>query len=108
MHDIALRRAILRERDLKRLAAFPDMSFLETYVNDKLIRAKQGRRAASELARTIRTLAAAPTATSPLPPQPVNEPTPPAVPETVTTPTKPASPQRIEPLILTIGTGYAG
>ena len=108
VHDIALRRAIIRERDLKRLAAFPDMSFLETYVRDKLTRAKQSRRAASELARTIRTLAAAPTATSTLPPLPANEPAPIAPIATVPSPTKPASPQRIEPLILTIGTGYAG
>lgn len=102
VHDIELRQAILRERDLKRLAAFADSSFLEGYVREKLQRAKRSQRAASELARTIRTLAGAPTA---LPPLGQAVP-PPDLTPSAPTPSGPS--QRIEPLVLTIGTEYAG
>ena len=105
VHDIELRRAILRERDLKRLAAFADPSFLEAYVRDKMHRAKHSQRAASELTRTIRVLASAPTAVSPMPPlsQALLTPDP-----TPSSPTAAGQSQRIEPQMLTIGTGYAG
>jgi hypothetical protein len=112
VHDIELRRAILRETDWKRLATFADPSFLEAYVRDKLKTAKQSRRAASELARTVRALASAPTAMTPF----VS-----ATAEVIPLPTKaerrpeaPAQPtgqvprRKIEPEILSIGTGYAG
>jgi putative transposase len=99
VHDIELRRVILRERDLKRLAAFADPSFLEAFVTSKIASAKRSRRLASELARTIRALAMAPTAASPLP---TSSPPPVVVPD----PTAPSP--KIEPLVLTIGSGYAG
>ena len=105
VHDIELRRAILRERDLKRLAAFADPSFLEAYVRDKMHRAKHSQRVASELTRTIRVLATAPTAVSPMPPlsQALLTPDP-----TPSSPTAAGQSQKIEPQVLTIGTGYAG
>lgn len=106
VHDIELRRAILRERDVKRLAAFADPSFLEAYVRDKMHRAKHSQRAASELTRTIRVLATAPTAVSPLPQfSQAALTTPDSKPPA---PTAPGTTHKIEPLVLTIGTGYAG
>ena len=106
VHDIELRRAILREGDVKRLAAFADPSFLEAYVRDKMHRAKHSQRAASELTRTIRVLASAPTAVSPMPQfSQAALTTPDSKPPA---PTAPGPTHKIEPLVLTIGTGYAG
>jgi putative transposase len=98
-HDIKLRREILRQRGRKRLTAALSQNFVQAFVERKLAQAKHTRRAASELAHVLRTLQAAPTSVSALPPGC-------AAPSDI----QPAAraPSRIEPQRLSIGTGYAG
>lgn len=98
-HDLKLRQEILRLRGRKRLASALTQEFLQTYVNDKLAKAKRTRRAASDLAQTLKTLAAAPTSVSAQPPQA----TPPAPDIAAHVP-----PLRVEPQRLSIGSGYVG
>ena len=99
-HDLKLRQEIIRLRGRKRMASAFSLEFLQKYVNDKLAKAGRTRRAASELTRTLRALAAAPTSTSAQPPQAI--PPPPDI-ESPSTPLA-----RVEPERLRIGSGYAG
>ena len=64
VHDLKLRQEVLRLRGRKRLGSAISQEFLERYVQGKLTRAKRSRRAASDAARTMRTLAAQPTSVS--------------------------------------------
>lgn len=108
-HDITLRREILRQSVSKRQRASIDRTFLGDYVQAKMKQAKQSRRAASELGRTLRILATAPTAMQTDRRPQKSAATPVQDGETVipaSNPTEPAKPQRIEPQTLTIGTGY--
>jgi len=68
VHDLKLRQEIVRLRGRKRLDGAIDHDFLQRFVDGKLAKAKRSRRAASEVAHTIRTLAAAPISTSALSP----------------------------------------
>ena len=108
-HDITLRREILRQSVSKRLRANIDRTFLGDYVQAKIKQAKQSRRAASELGRTLRILAGAPIATQPSRRPPKSAPASAPEGESVSqasNPPAPATPQRIEPQKLTIGTGF--
>jgi hypothetical protein len=64
LHDLKLRQEVLRLRGRRRRASALSQEFLERYVRSKLTRAKRSRRAASDAARTMRTLAAQPTSVS--------------------------------------------
>ena len=107
-HDLALRRAIMKETGRKRFGRVLDASFLSNYVEQKRKDAKRSRRAASEMARTLRALAAVPTALSNAP-APVADA--PGITQAedgapVTTPSPSPAQQRIEPIKLRIGSGY--
>ena len=108
-HDITLRREILRQSVSKRLRASIDRTFLGDYVQAKIKQAKQSRRAASELGRTLRILAGAPIVTQASRRPPKSAPASAQEGESVSqasNPPVPATPKRIEPQKLTIGTGY--
>ena len=98
VHDLKLRQEIIRQRGRKRLSAALSRDFLHVFVERKLADAKHSRRAASELAHVLQSLAAAPTSLS-TPPRQHEEP---AIKYTERAAT------RIEPERLRIGTGYAG
>ena len=76
---------------------------LQQYIDQKLAQAKHSRRAASDAARTIRTLAAAPVSTAE-PVRPASETTAMAIDPQAEAP----RPPRIEPQHLSIGSGYVG
>ncbi|MDM0118108.1 integrase, partial [Variovorax sp. J22R133] len=57
LHDLKLRQEVLRMRARKHMNAAISQEFLETYIKSKLLQAKGSRRAASDAARTLRTLA---------------------------------------------------
>ena len=98
VHDLKLRQEILRQRGRRRVDGELVHDFVQQYVEGKLANAGRSRRAASEAAHTLRTLAAAPTSMTALSPVPAPAPA-------VATP---PSPVRIEPQHLSIGTGYVG
>lgn len=97
-HDLKLRQEIVRLRGRKRLASALSHEFLAQYVEHKFAKAKRTRRAASELAQTLRTLAAAPTS--------MTDAVAPRVP--VPDVLSPSPPARVEPERLSIGSGYVG
>ncbi len=99
VHDLKLRQEIVRLRGRKRLASALNHDFLQQYVEQKFAKAKRTRRAASELTRTLRALAAAPTSMT-------NEPSAPMAP--APNDTTPAPSTSVEPQRLSIGTGYVG
>ena len=107
-HDLALRRAIMTATGRKRFGRVLEDSFLSDYVEHKRKQAKRSRRAASDMARTLRALADAPTALSAISPTVPNTLAPTPAPEGVvaTQPPQPSAPQRIEPIKLRIGSGY--
>lgn len=100
-HDLKLRQEIVRLRGSKRLASDLNQEFLTQFIEKKFAKAKRTRRAASDLTRTLRTLAAAPVTAMKEPPKP--KPT--SQPEAPDAALRPA---RVEPQRLSIGTGYAG
>ena len=61
VHDLKLRKEIMKLRGKKRLAHALSEQFLEQWIEEKRKQAKSSRRAASELAQKMRTLAEAPT-----------------------------------------------
>jgi putative transposase len=61
VHDLKLRKEIMKLRGKKRFAHALSEQFLEQWIEDKRKQAKSSRRAASQLAQKIRTLAEAPT-----------------------------------------------
>lgn len=98
VHDLKLRQEIIRQRGRKRLAGVLSQEFLQTFIEQKLAKAKRTRRAASELTQTLRTLAAAPTSVSAQHP-PKSDPF---------LAESPAAPTHVEPQRLTIASGYVG
>ena len=101
VHDLKLRQEVLRLRGRKRLTGALTQEFLQAFIEQKLARARGRRRAASDLAQTLRALAAAPTSTgAPVPPAPDSEP----AKET----SAPAPAPRVEPERLSIRSGYVG
>jgi hypothetical protein len=106
-HDLKLRREIMKLRGRKRLTFALSQEFIDKFVASKKAKAKKSRRAASDLARTLKVLAAAPTInTLPGPSKPaapqVGDPT-----ALSDAPAPPAGQPKIEPLKLIIKSGYA-
>ena len=101
-HDLKLRQEIIKLRGRKKLASAFSQEFMQKFIEEKFAKAKGTRRAASNLAQTLQTLASAPTSMSATMAG--------AAPPRESTPdiehTSP--PTRIEPQRLSIGTGYAG
>ena len=109
-HDLKLRQEIMKLRGNKRLAFTVSQEFIDRFVEAKKVKAKKSRRAASDLERTLRVLANAPTSnTPPGPPKSSDgKSTTGEVPAdpSVVSPTQEDKP-KIEPQELTIGFGYA-
>jgi hypothetical protein len=63
-HDVKLRREILKMRARRRLNFIVNQEFIERFIEEKRAKAKTSRRAATELARTVRILANAPIGTT--------------------------------------------
>jgi hypothetical protein len=61
IHDLKLRREIMKLRGKKRLAFTITQEFIDRFVDIKKSKAKNSRRAASDLEKTLRVLASAPT-----------------------------------------------
>ncbi|HET9642044.1 MAG TPA: integrase [Burkholderiaceae bacterium] len=99
-HSLKLRQEILKLRGRKRLTSALTQEFLQEFIEHKLAKAKRTRRAASDLAQAVKTLAAAPTSVSAQPPQA----SPPA-PEIEATE---AAPQKVEPQRMRIRSGFVG
>jgi putative transposase len=110
-HDITLRREIMKKRGNKRLKVTIDHVFIDDFIADKKVKAKRSRRAASDLERTMRILAKAPTSTTP-PGPPREHGSAPIKTEAQfksgeATPTAPTDiNKKIVPIPLTIGSGY--
>src|SRR5471032_189226 len=106
-HDLKLRREIMKLRAKKRLAFTVTQEFIDRFVEEKRKKAKHSRRAASDLERTMRTLANAPTTNTPPGPPKSGPVAPAAAPPATTDSALPAqTPQKIEPLKLTIPSGF--
>ena len=105
-HDLKLRQEIMKLRGKKRLSFTITQGFIDRFVEDKKARAKHSRRSASDLGRTLRVLADAPTTRSPTgPSQPATENKFTSVDQAVTPSTAQVR-SKIEPQKLTIGSGY--
>ena len=100
VHDLKLRQEVVRLRGRKHLAGAMNHEGLTQFIEDKLAKAKRSRRGASELAQTLRSLAAAPTSMSPLAPAA------PAIPSAPEAPTSPSA--RVKPRKLSIQPGFVG
>ena len=118
VHDLKLRQEIRKWQGSRKLKAQLSHDFIERFVQDKLSKAKGSRRGASSLVRTVRALTAAPTSTTLAPEAtPKKEPQrSPPKPSKIIKPQQlnelsrpvPPSGKKIEPEILSIGTGFAG
>ena len=100
VHDLKLRQEVVRLRGRKHLTGAMNHEGLTQFIEDKLAKAKRSRRGASELAQTLRSLAAAPT--SMLPPAPAAA----TVPSAPEPPTSPSA--RVKPRKLSIQPGFVG
>jgi putative transposase len=87
-HNLKLREEILKLRGRRRPRAGIDLNPIEAYVQAKLAQAKKSRRAANDLAQTVRVLAGAPTVRTPA--GPVRAAAPPTAPVVVAVVQKPA------------------
>ena len=100
VHDLKLRQEVVRLRGRKHLASAMNHEGLSQFIENKLAKAKRSRRGASELAQTLRSLAAAPTSVSP------------PAPTTTTVPSAPDAPTsssaRVKPRKLSIQPGFVG
>lgn len=106
-HNLKLRQEIRKLRDRRRSQA-GDANPIEAYVQAKLAEAKTSRKAATEYARTVRTLAGAPTTRTPGEASPStrfasSSEAPPSATESDVVPSAPQPPA--QPRKLTIGTG---
>jgi hypothetical protein len=63
-HDVKLRREILKMRASRRLNFTVNHEFIERFIKEKQAKEKTSRRAATDLARTMRVLAHAPIETT--------------------------------------------
>lgn len=106
-HDLKLRREIMKLRGNKRMAFTVSQEFIDRFVEAKKEKAKHSRRAASNLEKTLRTLANAPTSNTPPGPAGHIPPVAPhGAPDQAAEPASPANAKKIEPQKLTIGSGY--
>lgn len=100
-NDLKLRQEVLRLRGVKRLRSALSQDFLREFIDNKFAKAKRSRRAASDLAQAVKTLAAAPTSMS--------EPGPKVVPAASAQDAEvPVPLQRVEPQKLRIRSGFIG
>ncbi|MEX3973795.1 helix-turn-helix domain-containing protein [Paraburkholderia caribensis] len=111
-HNLKLRQEIRRQKGRRRSRQLPDVDPIEAYVQEKLAQAKKTRKAATELAHTVRLLASAPTVRTPVGPRNVQAMETTLVPETtsavvapVSTVVESAPRKRARPQKLSIGTG---
>ena len=103
-HDLKLRQEIIKLRGRKKLASAISHEFMQKFIDEKFAKAKGTRRAASNLAQTLQTLAGAPTSlSSTMAAASATEPS-----QHTTDVNQAPPPLRIEPQRLSIGTGYAG
>jgi hypothetical protein len=108
IHNLKLRREILRLRKSKRLRGSTEQSVIEDFVQTKLAEAKKSRKAATDLARAVRLLASAPTVrTPPGPPKELSASPGPSPAEIGNPADAPPSSQPVRPDKLRIGTGHA-
>lgn len=111
-HNLKLRQEIRKQKDRRRSCQIPDANPIEVYVQEKLAQARKTRKAATELAHTVRLLASAPTVRTPVGPRSartaVTTLSPDATLETVTpasTAVESAPRTPVRPKKLSIGTG---
>jgi putative transposase len=110
-HGLKLRREIMKVRGKKRLTFAISQDFISQFVDAKKAKAKTSRRAASNLASTLKVLAQAPTAnTPPGPPKRSDQQSSAATEATAdgAAPVAPPDKPRVEPEKLLIRSGYAG
>ena len=98
----------MRLRGRKRLASALSQEFLQQFIAGKLQKASRGRRQASDMTRTLRVLAAAPTTQSAM--NLLADADSPVSASSASTGSDPGHEpiHRVEPEILRIGTGYVG
>ena len=106
VHDLKLRQEVVRLRGRKHLAGAMNHEGLSQFIEDKLAKAKRSRRGASELAQTLRALAAAPTSMSATASATATPPTTPAELTSASAPTSPTA--RVKPRTLSIRSGFVG
>ena len=68
-HNLKLRQEIRRQKDRRRSRHLADANPIEAFLQDKLAQARKTRKAATELAHTVRLLASAPTVPTPVGPR---------------------------------------
>jgi putative transposase len=89
--NLKLRQQIRKQKGRRRSRQFPDFNPIEAYVQEKLAQAKKTRKAATELAHTVRLLASAPTVRTPVGPRNVRATAATSSPETTLALVEPAS-----------------
>jgi putative transposase len=111
-HNLKLRQEIRKQKDRRRGRQLADANPIEAYVQEKLAQARKTRKAATELAHTVRLLASAPTARTPVGPRNARAAEAPLSPETAPTVVAPASTLAesaprvsVRPKKLSVGTG---
>ncbi|PMS34975.1 integrase-like protein [Trinickia symbiotica] len=111
-HNLKVRQEIRKQAGKRRRRTAADTNPIEAYVQEKLARAKQTRKAATELAHAMRLLASAPTVRTPVGPTRPAEPTTAAAPDSaasvaapVTTVDELTPRTPVRPRKLSIGTG---
>jgi hypothetical protein len=67
-HNLTLRREIMKARGSRQSGNMPNGNPIEAYVQTKIAEAKKSRKSASDVARTLRLLASAPTVKTPTDP----------------------------------------
>jgi transposase InsO family protein len=111
-HDLKLRQEILRQQGKRRMASNLTLEFLDRFVEQKVKGARAGRRAASDLARTLRTMKPKRPAASVAPPSSAEKAQLPAVavapvPLPVADRLRPAAAAtKVKPQLLSVGTGF--
>jgi len=107
-HDLKLRREIMKLRGRKRLTYAISQDYIAQFVEAKKAKAKKSRRAASDLAQTLKVLANAPTAnTPPGPPRPAGEHPGAASNSAPSAPSTVSQKPKVQPQKLIIKSGYA-
>lgn len=106
VHDLKLRREIMKMRGRKKLGFSISQEFIDQFVDAKKTKAKRSRRAASDLERTLRTLAGAPTTKASSAKSKNPSPQVPSTDEIEVEEIVTSSEKKVEPQHLTIGFGF--
>ena len=106
VHDLKLRREIMKMRGRKKLGFSISQEFIDQFVDAKKTKAKRSRRAASDLERTLRTLAGAPTTKASSAKSKNSSPQVPSTDEIEVEEIVTSSEKKVEPQHLTIGFGF--